>query len=60
MRDLSLTSNRFKKSSFKTLGVIDVVDNGQAGLNGAKAAQFQYLLPLNENGPEKDDGGFEY
>jgi hypothetical protein len=39
--------------------VIDIVDKGQAGLNGAKAAEFQYLLPPNENGTEKDDGGLD-
>ena len=43
-----------------TLGVIEFVNNGKPGLNSGKAAEFQYLLPLNENGTEEDDGGFEY
>ena len=43
-----------------TLRVIKIEHNGQAGLNSGKAAEFQYLLPLNENGTEEDDGGFEY
>jgi len=30
--------------------VIKIVREGQAGLNGAKAAEFRYLLPESENG----------
>jgi hypothetical protein len=43
-----------------TLGVIEFVNNGKPGLNSSKAAEFQYLLPPNENGAEEDDGGLEY
>jgi len=39
-----------------TLRVIKIEHNGQAGLNSRQAAEFQYLLPPSENGPEKDDG----
>jgi hypothetical protein len=34
--------------ALKSLGVIDIVNSGQAGLNGAKAAEFQYLLVKTE------------
>jgi len=54
------------KASAKSTGalvalrVIKIEHNGQAGLNGGKAAEFKYVLPPNENGAEEDDGGFEY
>jgi len=35
-------------------GVIKILSKGEAGLNGAKAAVFQYLLPDTES-PEADD-----
>jgi len=37
------------------LGVIKILSKGEAGLNGAKAAVFQYLLPDTESA-EQDDG----
>ena len=41
-------------------GVIEFVSKGQPGMNSGKAAEFRYLLPMNENGAEEDDGGLEY
>jgi len=37
------------------LGVIKILSKGEAGLNGAKAAVFQYLLPETESAEEEDD-----
>jgi hypothetical protein len=37
------------------LGVIKIVRKGKAGLNGAKAAAFLYLLSQSENGTEEAD-----
>ena len=37
------------------LGVIKILSKGEAGLNGAKAAVFQYLLPDTESAEEDDD-----
>jgi hypothetical protein len=42
-----------------TVGVIEIVNKGRAGLNSRKAAEFRYLLPQSENGAEEDDGGLE-
>jgi hypothetical protein len=33
--------------ALNTLGVIEIVCKGKAGLNAGKAAEFRYLLPLN-------------
>jgi hypothetical protein len=41
-------------------GVIEFVSKGKPGMNSGKAAEFQYLLPPNENGAEEDDVGLEY
>jgi hypothetical protein len=41
-----------------TIGVIDFVDKGKAGLNSRKAAEFRYLSPEIEN-PGKDDKAFD-
>ena len=40
------------------LGVIKIVRVGDQR-PGGKASEFRYLLPLNQNGAEKDDGGFD-
>jgi hypothetical protein len=37
------------------LGVIKIISKGEPGLNGAKAAVFQYLLPEAENIAEEHD-----
>ena len=37
------------------LGVIEMVRKGKAGLNGGKAAEFRYLLPLDESLGDEDD-----
>ena len=37
------------------LGVIKILSKGDAGLNGAKAAEFRYLLPEAESAEEDDD-----
>ena len=42
-----------------TVGVIDFVNKGKAGLNSGKAAEFRYLLPESENGAEENDDGVE-
>jgi CHC2 zinc finger len=33
--------------ALETLGVIEIVDKGKAGLNSREAAEFRYLLPLD-------------
>jgi CHC2 zinc finger len=38
------------------LGVIEIVRNGQPGLNSREAAEFRYLLSQTENGAEDDEG----
>ena len=42
-----------------TLGVIEIVCKGKAGLNSGEAAEFRYLLSQTENPDEDDDAGFE-
>jgi hypothetical protein len=37
------------------LGVIKIISKGEVGLNGAKAAVFQYLLPETESAEKDDD-----
>jgi hypothetical protein len=37
------------------LGVIEIVCEGKAGLNGGEAAEFRYLLPQNENRADEED-----
>ena len=37
------------------LGIIKILSKGEAGLNGAKAAEFRYLLPEAESAEEEDD-----
>jgi hypothetical protein len=37
-----------------SVGVIDIVSNGEAGLNSGKAAEFRYLLPQTEGGAEEE------
>jgi hypothetical protein len=41
-----------------TLGVIEVVNNGQAGVNSRKAAEFRHLLTVSENAAAQRDEGF--
>ena len=41
-----------------TLGVIEIVSKGKAGLNSQKAAEFRYLLAENGNVAEDEDEGF--
>jgi hypothetical protein len=36
--------------ALETLGVIEIVCKGKAGLNGGEAAEFRYLLSQSENG----------
>ena len=38
-----------------SVGVIDIVSNGKAGLNSGKAAEFRYLLQETESAEEDDD-----
>ena len=40
--------------ALNTLGVIEIVCKGKAGLNSRKAAEFRYLLPQTESGAEED------
>jgi hypothetical protein len=42
-----------------SVGVIEIVNKGKAGLNSGKAAEFRYLLPESENGAEENDDGVE-
>jgi len=35
--------------------VVKILSKGEAGLNGAKAAEFQYLSPETESAEEDDD-----
>jgi hypothetical protein len=37
-----------------TLGAIEIVAKGKAGLNSRKAAEFRYLLPERDNGAQAD------
>ncbi|HKR31588.1 MAG TPA: hypothetical protein VJT08_13985 [Terriglobales bacterium] len=37
-----------------SLGVIEIVSKGQAGVNGRKAAEFRYLLSEGDNGAQAD------
>ena len=37
-----------------SVGVIDIVSHGKAGLNSGKAAEFRYLLPKTEGGAEEE------
>ena len=37
------------------LGVIEIINNGKAGLNSRDAAEFRYLLPDTESAEEGDD-----
>jgi hypothetical protein len=37
-----------------TLGAIEIVAKGKAGLNSRKAAEFHYLLSQGENGAQAD------
>ena len=37
-----------------SVGVIDIVSHGKAGLNSGKAAEFRYLLPQTEGGAEEE------
>src|SRR5262249_60396799 len=41
-----------------TVGVIEIVNKGKAGLNSGEAAEFRYLLCKTEN-PEEEDIGFD-
>jgi hypothetical protein len=41
-----------------SVGVIEIVNKGKAGLNSGKASEFRYLLPQTEKGVD-DDGGIE-
>jgi hypothetical protein len=41
-----------------TLGVIEIVRKGKAGLNSRKASEFRYLLPQTENVADEADRGF--
>ncbi len=38
-----------------SVGVIDIVSNGKAGLNSGKAAEFRYLLQETESAKEDDE-----
>jgi hypothetical protein len=40
-----------------TLGAIQIVDKGKAGLNSRKAAEFRYLLSHDDNGAQVDYDG---
>ena len=40
--------------ALNTLGVIEIVCKGKAGLNSRKAAEFRYLLPQTEGGAEEE------
>jgi CHC2 zinc finger len=42
-----------------TLGVIEIVSKGKAGVNSRKAAEFRYLLSQGENGAQEYNGGFD-
>ena len=42
-----------------TVGVIEIVSKGKAGLNSGEAAEFRYLLTQTENGAQEDDAGIE-
>jgi hypothetical protein len=42
-----------------SVGVIEIVSNGKAGLNSREAAEFRYLLTQTENGAQEDDAGIE-
>ena len=42
-----------------TLRVIKIENNGQAGVNAGKAAEFRYLLSQNENGARVEEVDFE-
>jgi hypothetical protein len=41
--------------ALETLGVIEIVSKGRAGLNSREAAEFRYLLPQTDNSAEEDD-----
>ena len=38
-----------------SVGVIEIVCKGKAGLNSGEAAEFRYLLPESESAEEGDD-----
>jgi hypothetical protein len=40
-----------------TLGAIEIVDKGKAGLNSRKAAEFRYVLSEGDNGAQADHDG---
>jgi hypothetical protein len=42
-----------------SVGVIEIVNKGKAGLNSGEASEFQYLLSQSENGAAEDDAGVE-
>ena len=42
-----------------SVGVIEIVNKGKAGLNSGEAAEFRYLLSQSENGTEENDEGIE-
>jgi hypothetical protein len=42
-----------------TLGVIEIVRKGKAGLNSRKASEFRYLLSQTENVADEADRGFD-
>ena len=46
-------------SVLERVGVIKIVRVGDQR-PGGKASEFRYLLPMNENGAEEDDVGFDY
>jgi len=39
-----------------SVGVIEIINKGEAGLNSGVAAEFQYLLPETETSEEEDSG----
>jgi hypothetical protein len=41
--------------AFVRLGVIEIINNGKAGLNSREAAEFRYFLPESESAEEDDD-----
>jgi CHC2 zinc finger len=42
-----------------TVGAIEIVRKGKAGLNSREASEFRYLLPQGENGAQEYNGGFQ-
>ena len=57
--DLTQQKAHTMTGALVTLGVIEIVSKGKAGLKSGEAAEFRYLLPQSENGAEENDEGIE-